>query len=163
MLALTSSHTDFHLQELRATNAMWHVLTVLGLIRHAYWWGSETLSTDLFCVNANFYSQWLGGWLERSSFEQKEKSLNFELSWGVWRLTFDIFKHLITPTKVKAHFFFPYFSYLLFRFVLFIFLVQRSTWSFRRCNWRISIRIFVRCNIFFFFFNPKLLKLIFSS
>ena len=163
MLALTSSHTDFHLQELRATSAMWHVLTVLGLIRHAYWWGSETLSTDLFCVNANFYSQWLGGWLERSSFEQKEKGLNFDLSWGVWWLTFDIFKDLITPTKVKAHFFFSIFLIFIISLRSVHFLVQRSTWSFRRCNWRISIRIFVRCNIFFFFFNLKLLKLIFSS
>ena len=28
------------LQELRATRAMWYVSTLLGLIRHAYWWGN---------------------------------------------------------------------------------------------------------------------------
>ena len=145
MLALTSSHTNFHLQELRATSAMWHVLTEFGLIRHAYWWGSETLTTDLFCVNANFYSQWLGGWLERSSFEQKEKSLNFELLWGVWRLTFD------NSDKSQSPFFFFIFLIFIISLRSVHFLVQRSAWSFRRCNWRISIRIFVRCNIFFFF------------
>ena len=29
------------LQELRATRVMWYVSTLLGLIRHAYWWGDK--------------------------------------------------------------------------------------------------------------------------
>ena len=30
-----------HLQELRATRAIWHVSTLLGFIRHTYWWGDK--------------------------------------------------------------------------------------------------------------------------
>ena len=40
VLALTSSQA-LHLQELRATRAMWHISVLLGPIRHAHHWGDK--------------------------------------------------------------------------------------------------------------------------
>ena len=61
VLALTSSHSssspeklESHLQELRATRAMWHVSTLLTLIRDAHWWGDKmwekTLVSYLYVI-----------------------------------------------------------------------------------------------------------------
>ena len=51
-----------HLQELRATRAMWHVSTLLGLIRHAYWWGDKKCEKTLkssacfYCMDSRITS-----------------------------------------------------------------------------------------------------------
>ena len=50
--------TALHFYELRATRAMWHVLTLLGLIRHACWWDDKKWEKN-FQILCMLSSHWL--------------------------------------------------------------------------------------------------------